>query len=594
MEHICSNGLLMVALWLGNYAIYLSCNHGIAPNARLQQLLRYLPASVIAVLPLAITDTDVLQPAVVKLLLITELCALAYPLTYHLTYRKSSPDYDHQIDPAFALYQLGILCGLSVLLPSAMMLPLLLLSIAVPLFLFGYYFVYHHVIDMNGMLLMQQTDYNEILEFFRSFPLWKVLVGTFVLAGVILLFVFGGQPLTVGSVAMWNGGVIVAMLLAVTHYLFKPHHSLFSRTGLVRLYLEVSEYVRGNSLYTQNQQQRMEHLKATAIHPLPAPHTILLVIGESASREFMSAFSPLDEDTSPWMRQLGGDSHHCILFPNAYSCDIQTVPTLEKALTAFNQYDGGQFYTSVSIVDIAKNLGYKVHWYSNQGHLGAADTPVSLVAETSDVAKWTNQQLGKKYYDEALIDFLDEVDPTRNNLVVLHLMGSHFNYENRFPEAYRKWGAVGNHDQITNYKNTLYYTDSVIKQVHETMRKRLNLQAMVYCSDHGDIPDRHRQPNFGGFRDTHIPLMVWMSEEYVARRPERAQALRDNKDKYWTNDLLYDLVCGVLDVASPDYKEENSLASPTYRFDRDDLTIMKGTIRIADDQDGAPEAASTN
>lgn len=594
MEHIWSNVLLMVALWLGNYAIYLGCNRGIAPNARLQQWLRYLPASVVAVLPLAITDTDVLQPAVVKLLVVTELWALAYPLTYHLTYRKNSPDYDHQIDPAFALYQLGVLSGLSVLLPSALMPPLLLLSIAAPLFLFGYYLVYHHVIDMNGILLMRQTNYNEILEFFRSFPLWKVLVGTIVLLGVILLFVFGGQPFAVGSVATWNGGVIVVMLAAVLHYLFKPRHSLFSRTGLVRLYLEVSEYMRGNSLYTQNQQQRMEHLKATAVHPLPAPHTILLVIGESASREFMSAFSPMDEDTTPWMRQLGGDGLHCILFPNAYSCDIQTVPTLEKALTAFNQYDGGQFYTSVSIVDIAKSLGYKVHWYSNQGHLGAADTPVSLVAETSDVAKWTNQQLGKKYYDEALIDFLDEVSPACNNLVVLHLKGSHFNYENRFPEAYRKWGAVGNHDQITNYKNTLYYTDSVLKQVYETMCERLNLQAMVYCSDHGDIPDRHRQPNFGGFRDTHIPLMVWMSDEYVALRPERAKALSENKDKYWTNDLLYELVCGVLDVESTEYKEENSLASSAYQYDRGDLTLMNGTVRVADDTGGEKVPDSTN
>ena len=231
MEHIWSNVLLMVALWLGNYAIYLGCNHGIAPNARLQQWLRYLPASVVAVLPLAITDTDVLQPAVVKLLVVTELWALAYPLTYHLTYRKNSPDYDHQIDPAFALYQLGVLSGLSVLLPSALMPPLLLLSIAAPLFLFGYYLVYHHVIDMNGMLLMRQTNYNEILEFFRSFPLWKVLVGTIVLLGVILLFVFGGQPFAVGSVATWNGGVIVVMLAAVLHYLFKPRHSLSRARG---------------------------------------------------------------------------------------------------------------------------------------------------------------------------------------------------------------------------------------------------------------------------------------------------------------------------------------------------------------------------
>ncbi len=36
--------LLMLVLWLGSYAAYLLFNHGLAPNARLQQLLRYLVA----------------------------------------------------------------------------------------------------------------------------------------------------------------------------------------------------------------------------------------------------------------------------------------------------------------------------------------------------------------------------------------------------------------------------------------------------------------------------------------------------------------------------------------------------------------------
>ena len=89
---------------------------------------------------------------------------------------------------------------------------------------------------------------------------------------------------------------------------------------------------------------------------------------------------------------------------------------------------------------MAHKLGYRVHWYSNQGHLGTFDTPISLVAETADVAKWTHQEVGKVQYDASLLDFLDEVDPTKNNFVVLHLIGSHFNFINRYPREFTRWG----------------------------------------------------------------------------------------------------------------------------------------------------------
>jgi heptose-I-phosphate ethanolaminephosphotransferase len=583
MEHIWGNLLLALLLWLGNYVVYLTCNHGIAPNARLQQFLRYLPASIVAVMPLVLTDTTVLQPAVLKLLLITELWALAYPLTYHLSFHKKSPDYDHQIDIAFGIYLFGIMSGLAIMLPAPFLAIFIVTALAIPLFLLGYYAIYLHVIDIKGMLLIQQTNYNEVIEFFKSYPLWKTIAGIIAIMGIIAAFVFGGNHLETGIQEGWTTVVISLLIVAVAYYMFKPRHGLFVRTGLAKLYLEVREYTQKNSRYAANRQERMQQLKATCTHPLKSPHTFLLVIGESASRDFMSSFTKMEEDTTPWLRELSGDRKHCVLFPHAYSCDIQTVPTLEKALTAFNQYDGGHFYSSYSIIDMAHCLGYKVHWYSNQGHLGSADTPITLVAETADVAKWTEQQVGKNHYDDTLIDFLEEVDPESNNLVVLHLKGSHFNYENRFKEAYRQWGTAGSHDQITNYKNTLYFTDSVLQRVFDSMRQQLNLQGMVYCSDHADVPDRHRQPNFGGFRDTRIPLAVWMSDEYINCRPERAADLRGNHDKYWTNDLLFDLICGFLDVESEHFKEENSLASHRYRFEREQLTAMNGTIRIAED-----------
>lgn len=584
---------LVPLLWAVAMAVYLGCNHGLAPNARLQQLLRYMAAAVVASVPLAVTNTSPLQPAILLALFVAICWMVTYPLLYHLTNRKTAPDYDHQIDPAFGIYLFGWLTGL-LLIPKAgyVMGTVMFLWLLVCLVQWGYYATCHACIDASGMKMLQETHYNEILEFMHSYSLLRVMgmVLLVMLAAAACIYVPWRWEVVAGINGQWpmlNGQWSIATAWAVvafiTYYMMKPRHGLLVRTGIVQLTMTVREYVKNNQRYRSEQQQRLNTLQAAAIHPLVSPHTIMLVIGESASRDFMSAFVTMEEDTTPWLRQLGHDEHHCLLFPNAYSCDIQTVPTLEKALTEYNQYDGGQFYTSCSIVDVAHKLGYRVHWYSNQGHLGAADTPITLVAETADVAKWTRQELGKPQYDEVLTDFLAEVDPTVNNLVVLHLKGSHFNYENRFTEATRQWGETGSHDKITNYKNTLYYTDMVLQKAFSYARERLNLQAMVYFSDHADVPDRHRLPNFGGFRDTRIPLMVWLDDDYLEQRSGRAEALRKNKDRYWTNDLAYELMCGLMDASSNHYREDNSLASDTYRFKREQLTAMDGKIRIIND-----------
>lgn len=595
-----ANLLLFLLLWLGGDALYLACNHGLAPNARLQQLLRYLAASACAVAPLVLTQTSPLQPALLLVLAVAALWMVTYPLTYHLTHRKAAPDYDHQIDIAFGIYLVGWLTGAMVLLPAwGALWGILMFALAfVPVAEWVYYAACHAVIDANGMKIVQETNYNEVIEFFHSYPLWRVLAvaAMLTLAAAACIGIPILWPVGRGATEVWRLALVTALTLFETVYLWKTRHGLFIRTGIAELFQEVRTYVANNRDYTLQQQQRLATLDVTPLHPSAAEthaHTVVLVIGESASRDYMSAFTPVDVETTPWMSELKRDERHCLLFPHAYSCDIQTVPTLERALTEYNQYDGGAFYSSCSIVDVAHSLGYRVHWYSNQGTLGAADTPITLVAETADVARWTLQRLNQEQYDESLLDFLDEVDPAQKNLVVLHLIGSHFNYENRFPAHCRQWGSPGNHDRVVNYKNTLHYTDSVLHRIFDYAHERLNLSAMLYCSDHADVPDRRRMPNFGGFLDTHIPLMCWLSEEYISRHPERTAALRKNQQSYWTNDLLYELFCGIMDIRSNRFREENSLASDSYRFTREDLTVMRGTIRIAEDTYDTYDKTST-
>lgn len=113
--------------------------------------------------------------------------------------------------------------------------------------------------------------------------------------------------------------------------------------------------------------------------------------------------------------------------------------------------------------------------------------------------------------------------------------------------------------------------------------QRLNLEAMVYCSDHGGIPDMRRSPRFLGFKMVRIPLWTYLSDSYIDRHPAVAKALADNRNRYFTNDLLYDLMCGIFDIRSNRYDPSQSLASADYCHQRSDMLTYDNRIRVADD-----------
>ena len=307
-----------------------------------------------------------------------------------------------------------------------------------------------------------------------------------------------------------------------------------------------------------------------------------MVIGESESRDYMSAFTDYDKDTTPWLN-ANKASDNFFLFRNSYACHHQTVPSLERALTEANQYNDKKFYESCSVVDIARKAGYTTHWYSNQGHLGGADTAVTLVADTADTTKWTRQNLNQVQYDESLLDYLDEVNPSKNNFVVIHLKGNHFNFLNRYPESFTKWGEPGKYDLILNYINSIAYTDHILESIWKYGKENLNLQAMVYFSDHATIPDKRRSSNFDGFATVRIPMFVYLADEYIAKYHDTYSALKNNKDKYFTNDLAYELMCGVFNIKSNHYDETNSIASSKYKYTRDMLKTDIGNKWIKDD-----------
>ncbi len=584
--------LIVLSLSVVATLFYRAVNKGLSSSSRHQQLTRLTIASVIAMSPWLLAGR---LPCGIPMLLtatVSVMWCITYPLVYHLSNRRTSSEYDNQMDIAMGLYLFGLMSAVFLALgsvPAAAAIIVGVIESVMRVLIFSqwvYYLMYGECIGFSGMTIVQATNINEVIEFARSYNPFGVA------AVLLLLVVEAALPFAVNLVwgadgfalPLWvmmaEGVAVVALLWLI----FAGRKAPAKRCGIVALYRVILDYRRKNSLYTAGASRRMQRLVVSPLVPdEPSPRTIVMVIGESANRDFMSAFTSLDRENTPWLSALK-KSENTVLFPNAYSCAMVTVNSLERALTERNQYNDKEFFDSVSIIDIAHKLGYKVHWYSNQGHLGSFDTPVTLVADTADVARWTDQQLNKVPYDETLLQFLDEVNPSCNNFVVIHLKGSHFNFSSRYPAEAAMWTPGRDEDaNVVSYLNSIHYTDSVLRSIHDYAVSRLNLDAMVYFSDHATIPDRTRTPGFMGFGMTRIPLFVWLSDRYRSNHPLRDKALHANAMRYFTNDLTYELMCGLFDIQSDNFDESGSLASDKYKYTRDMLLTYDGTVRIADD-----------
>lgn len=582
-----------IALYILSYLFYIKISRGLGHKAEYLQLRRFFPCAVLAVLPCYLVQLPLTSPQFLISLFIGVTWIITYPLFYYITYHKNSTDFGFHLDTVFGLYIIGWLTGLKILVQYFNFMPTVLMAVIsvaefsvllIPVLQWLYFAVYKTSVNENALSAMLITNYNEIIEFFKSMPKTIQILSPVLLAALLYGIITANEIAAVQINNEYYLYALIAVTIFLTIYLWEPtKKGVFVRTGIIELFSDVKHYIKETNTYAENLNQRLKNLQVTPAKPdFDKPSTIIMVIGESESRDYMSAFTDYDKDTTPWLN-ANKDSNNFFLFRNSYACHHQTVPSLERALTEANQYNDKKFYESCSVIDIARKAGYTTHWYSNQGHLGGADTAVTLVADTADTTKWTRQNLNQVQYDESLLDYLDEVDPSKNNFVVIHLKGNHFNFLNRYPESFTKWGEPGKYDLILNYINSIAYTDHILESIWKYGIKNLNLQAMVYFSDHATIPDKRRSSNFDGFATVRIPMFVYLADEYIAKYPDTYSALKNNKDKYFTNDLAYELMCGVFNIKSNHYDETNSIASSKYKYTRDMLKTDIGNKWIKDD-----------
>lgn len=85
---------------------------------------------------------------------------------------------------------------------------------------------------------------------------------------------------------------------------------------------------------------------------------------------------------------------------------------------------------------------------------------------------------------------------------------------------------------MTSYEKSIAYTDKVLQEIYEYGRDKMNLQAMLYCSDHGEDMKYRHSPELNDFNMVRIPFWIYLSRDYQLALPERYIALRQHSSDF--------------------------------------------------------------
>ena len=438
----------------------------------------------------------------------------------------------------------------------------------------------HHIASgrkftYDSIQAVYQTDTAEAIHYAFTDPTCLVLIAAVVAAAAGLWYLnrFGNgapapRPFRVGS-------VILALALLPWVWLELAGREALNRTKV--LFTDSLGYFDVIESYAAGHDERLAEVARQVEQSSGDDGIYVLILGEAHSRRRSSAYGyPLE--TTPFLKAAAA-APDCILMKNACSCHVQTMQVLTMLLTARNQYDPREQAVWPSLFDVANYCSYETTFLSNQYPHGRFDSPVTALASEAKQSVWLNTMedflLWRARPDEALLEKLPEALQSKRGLVVLHLMGSHGPYFKRYPEEF------GRDLEMVPYDKSLRYTDSLLEKMVKMFRENPRVRAALYLSDHAEIPGVGHAADLFEPEMAEIPMFLYLSDTLRRERPELEQALRNNAEKLFTNDLTFELMLDLMGIRHRFGTPELRFASPEYHLPPEKARTLWGTRPLA-------------
>ena len=309
---------------------------------------------------------------------------------------------------------------------------------------------------------------------------------------------------------------------------------------------------------------------------------VVFILGESTNRNHMHLYGYYLPNT-PNLDDMAARGEISV-FRDVVSPHSTTIAVLSKLFTFCNHESDKPWYEYSNLIDIMNSAGYKTYWLSNQESSGIWGNVAQIYAAHSNVSHFTRIRDSREddgLEDGALFPLVDEAIAQRDeqkNFYVVHLMGGHGLYYNRFPYIFTKFTKDDiqldvNEAQktvIAQYDDALYYNDYIVSGIIDKFRCTGEDSIVVYVPDHGEAV--YDEGGFTGHIEENpsrhmieIPVIIWASDRFKELHPEKWAAIQAAVDNpYMTDDMIHTML-DIVDVQTADYDPARSIINR--RFD---------------------------
>jgi heptose-I-phosphate ethanolaminephosphotransferase len=431
-----------------------------------------------------------------------------------------------------------------------------------------YYHLFESYFSSSVIFILLDTNISEASEFLKFYTSKPVVLFSLLMLFVVSLSFFKiNKTIFQQNKSSFKSRIIV-IFSSITILVFLKFSAVIVFNFPYLLIKSFIEYtIESNKLgdYKLNTKGNFQNVKRTENHEENEVYVIIL--GESSSRSHMGVYDYY-RSTTPMLENIKDNLliYNDVVSPHAFS-----IGSISKALTLGN-YESPSSISSGSIIQLANTSNFETTWLSNQRPIGIYESLITKISLSSNSQKFLTSTIARnnKVLDENLLPELDKVlfsNEHNKKFIVVHLIGSHLNYKNRYPDTFKvfkdepltKFESQESFNKINQYDNAILYTDFIASEIIKKI-EALNVKSFVlFLSDHGE--EVYKDRNMAGHNEAiptkdmfDIPFMLWRSDKY-----KHDKMLSINFDRKYMIDDLFHSLSDLLSISSLEVDSTRSI-----------------------------------